>query len=225
MAAPTNVFVESNSITTATLNWDYAGSNAIGVYRALHGGAFSLIDSLVLVLLTYADITVSPGVWYDYKLSDDAGATFSSVVSVVIQACPSTAGSNQSANASSLPQFTSENDVNAKALQELATKVEASLNSQVMNPSDCQVCPTNGAVVIDCSSGCVNFTVVADQDINSITITQCNDGTISIVVPPNTTRRICGFPAGFGFTGQECRHATINGGATGRTLGVGMGRG
>src|SRR5262249_24116349 len=52
-------------------------------------------------------------------------------------------------------------------------------------------------------------------------ITGCSEGgTISFVVPPTQTRQICGWPAGFGFEGDECFNAPIAGGTGGRTVTV-----
>jgi len=229
MAAPTNVRVESNSVTSNRLDWSYAGAASIAVYRALHGGAFTEITDVLTRLpaatLTYIDTTPAAGVFYDYKLSDDAGSTFSSVVSVVTQVCPGTSGSTQSTNAPGLPQFVSEDDVNAQNLQQLSQQVETTLGTQVLNPQDCIACPENGAVVINCDDSCFNFTVILDQDVNSFSINGCNQGNINLIVPPNTTRKVCGFPAGFGFTGDECFNAPIVAGAAGRTVTLGMGNG
>lgn len=224
MAAPTSVRVESNSLTSNALNWVYGGTNAIQIWRALHGGAFAVIATTLTTtpVLTYVDETAVAGTFYDYKLTDDGGSTFSSVVSVVTQTCPSTTGSNQSTNSLGLPQFMTDEDINAAQLQQMSQQVEAGFNTQVVNPQNCEACPVNGSVVIDCSDGCYNFSVTANQDINSISIIQCNQGTVEFIIPPNVTRKICGWPAGFGFTGDECFNSPIVSGPKGRTASATM---
>ena len=225
MAAPTNVRVESNSVATAQLNWSYAGANSVSVYRALHGGAYTSIATILPGTLVYLDETVATGVFYDYKLSDDSGGTFSSVVSVVVQTCPGAAGTTQSTSTPGLPQFTTEEDVNALNLQQISQQIEATLGIRVTEPQKCVACPTNGALIINCDDSCFNFIVLATTDINSISIHGCNTGKIEVVVPPNVTRKVCGWPAAFGFTGDECFNAPIIGGPNGRTVNVSLGGG
>jgi len=226
MAAPTNVRVESNSISAATLNWTYGGTNGIAIYRAPHGGAYAEItDSSTRPApgtTTYTDETVVAGTFYDYKLSDDLGSTFSSVVSVVIQVCIPTTGSTQSTSGPGLPQFIDQTDVNPQSLQQLSQQLEATINTQANAATNCTPCSTNGALVLDCTDGCFNFQVNVTEDINSISIVGCDQasGGINFIVPPGATRKICGFPAGFGFSGDECFRASISGGTNGRTIGT-----
>lgn len=226
MAAPTNVNVESNSISSAAIYFTFAGTNNLYVFRALHGGAFSLIDTVLntSIVSPYIDTTVSSGVFYDYKLSDDNGGTFSSLVSVVIQSCPSRAGSTASSNSPGLPQFINQSDITPDNLQQMSQQVEATLGTQLIAKTNCNSCPINGAIIIDCSDGCLNFNVVASQDINSISINSCvqSEGKINFIVPPNVTRKISGWPAGFGFTGNEGYTAPISGGSSGKTMSVPM---
>jgi hypothetical protein len=231
MAAPTNVRVESNSPTSAILRWTYSGNALVSVWRAPHGGAFTALTAGGLEVSPgttfYVDDTAVAGTFYDYKLSDDGGTTFSSTVSVVIQTCVPASGSTQSTSSPSLPQFVGESDVNAQNLQQLSQQVEATLGTQ-QSASPCTPCPVNGALVIDCTSGCFNFEVVVNQDINSISVVGCPpDGEFPVIdftIPPNTTRRICGFPKGFGFGGDECFQAPIAGGASGRTVRASKGK-
>ena len=224
MAAPTAVFVESNSITTATLYWTYGGAAAISVWRSTDGVTYaeatsaSLNDRVLAGTTTYVNTGLAAETRYWYKLSDDLGATFSSVVTVVTHTCPGSMGGD---NELSLPRFS--DDVNATIdLNNMAERIEQVLIGRVLNPGECIVCPTNGAVVIDCSDGCQKFLIVADEDINSISINGCNEAPleIEVILPANTTREICGFPAGFGFGGDECRQMPWVTGSTGGSIQV-----
>jgi hypothetical protein len=204
VAAPTLVRVESNSTTQAIIRWSYSGANSIAVYRAPHGGSFTEITSptgsparVAPGTTEFDDNTAVAGTFYDYKLSDDSGSTFSSVVSVVIQVCVPASGSTQSSTGPALPQFTGEAAITAENLTQLSHMVEIGLSLSLAPPGFCTICPTNGAVVLDCTSGCSNFFIVATTDINSISTVGCaQTGNISIIVPANTTRRIAGFAAG-----------------------------
>lgn len=204
MAAPTNVRVESNSTTQAQLNWTYGGTNTIAVYRALHGGSYTELTSTALNTrvasgtTVYYDNTAVAGTFYDYKLSDDNGSTFSSVVSVVIQICVPPTASTQNTTGPALPQFTGQADITAQNLQNLSQLVEAGLSEAQAPEGFCTVCASNGAVVLDCTDGCKNFFVVASTDINSISVVGCGQsGGTTFVIPANTNgRKITGFPAG-----------------------------
>jgi hypothetical protein len=176
MAAPTNVSVQSNSPTQAAINWTYAGTNLIGVYRAPHGGAFAEITTpssnrVGVGTTVYYDNTAIAGTFYDYKLSDDGGATFSSVVSVVIQVCPSANNSTSSASGPSLPRFTDDAQQIVDKLNELSHKVEVGLSASLAPPGYCTICSANGAITLDCTDGCKDFLVVTTEDINSISVT------------------------------------------------------
>src|SRR6266487_2436888 len=98
MAAPTNVRVESNSISTTTLRWSYSGANPIAVYRSTDGSSYSEITTAetrpAAGTTSYEDTGLSGGTKYWYKLSDDFGSTFSSVVTVWTHGCatPATGG-------------------------------------------------------------------------------------------------------------------------------------
>jgi hypothetical protein len=72
--------------------------------------------------------------------------------------------------------------------------------------------------VIDCE--CEYVEVVVDQDINSISVLNCEDkGTdVDFIIPPDTTRRIGGWPRGIGFTGDEGFTSPISGGDSGRII-------
>ena len=221
MAAPANVRVESNSTSTTILRWTYAGAAAIAVYRSTDGSSYSEITTTTaggvarvpVGTLEFTDATVAQGVKYWYKLSDDVGSTFSSVVIVVTQTCvvPSrVAGDNTSPLT----------DVSVTQLEDMRIRLEEGIEDAGKVPQPCLVCPVDGAVVIDCSGDCKSFVIVVTEDINSMSMNWCEetDPPITLLVPPGTTRRICGFPAGFGASGDECFQAPISGGASGRSV-------
>ena len=247
MAAPTNVRVESNSLTTATLRWTYPGSNNIDVYRSTDGASYSRITdgatNIAPGTTSYADSSLAVGTKYWYKLSDDVGSTFSSVVTVVTQSCLPPAGSGDTF---SLPKFGEGrepvpeailhgdpgeglvvmNDWLAKQsedLNNLSERIESVLGGRVLVPEECIACPSDGAIVLNCAGHCREWLVVADEDINSISLQYCDEGegTVKFAIPPNVTRRITGWPDGFGSSGDE---PSIVSGANGRTVSVPIGK-
>lgn len=226
MAAPTNVYVESNSIATATLYWTAGGTAAVEVYRSTDGVSYAEITAPSGTLLrpsdgsgTFVDTSVAVATRYWYKLSNDLGVSFSSVVTVVTQTCPVPQGTPTELI---LPRFSDEVKHTIE-LNNMAERIEQVLQGRVLNSEECIVCSTNGAVVIDCTDGCKNFVVIADEDINSITINGCNteEFNIAMIIPPNVTRRISGFPAGFGFGGDEGRQMPLVTGSAGATFSIG----
>ena len=214
MAVPTELRVEATSISTTTLRWTYAGSNNLGIFRSTNGTDYTLIATVLSTVTSYDDIDLDTGTKYWYKITDDDSATFSSVVTVYTHSCPTTL---QNTAANSLPKFPTDDSITADRLNELIRRLEDGLAGVVIAPDRCITCPTDGAVVIDCTNGCNNWSVIADQDINSISINWCEqfDGSVDFIVPPNETWGICGFPQGFGFTGDECLESPISGGPTG----------
>jgi len=220
MAAPTSVRVEATSISTTTLKWTYAGSNNLGIFRSTNGTDYTLIATELSTVTSYSDTDLDTGTKYWYKISDDNEATFSDVVTVVTHSCPAT---TEQIKGSTLPKFPTDDSITAERLNELIRRLEDGLSGVKIAPDNCITCPTDGAVVVDCTNGCNNWTVIVDQAINSVSINWCDqfNGTIKFVVPPNETWGICGFPAGFGFTGDECVEAPISGGPSGNTATVG----
>ena len=219
MAAPTNVRIEATSPTTTQLRWTNAESNPPRVHRSIDGVNFSQIVILATGTITYQDTNLSSGVKYFYKLSYD-GVNFSATVSVVTHTCPS---SHSSLTEFSLTRFYGD-EIQNEEMNNLAERIESTIGSRVLRPNECPVCPADGAIVIDCMSGCDSFIVLVDQDINSISIVSCDgqaDGTIEFVVPTGT-RKICGWPSGLSFTGDECFNSAIVGP---RTVVVGFGGG
>jgi len=225
MAAPTDVRVEAQSITSAILRWTYPGTAVIDVYRSTDGAAYTRItDNITNVAagtVTYTDTTLSTGTKYWYKLSDDVGSTFSSVVTVWSHGCLTNSGGLETFI---LPR-SSDEAVPSDTFNDLASRIESALGERVLNPEQCIACPDDGAVVIDCSEGCRDWVVIADQNINSVSIQWCEggEGNIEFLLPPSVTREICGFPAGFGFSGDECSKAPLVSGPFGMSMNVGWG--
>lgn len=228
MAAPTDVRVESTSITTATLRWTYAGSNTISVWRSLTSGSgfaeVTAVGTRVAVgTTTYTDTGLSTGTRYFYKLSDDGGSTFSSEVNVVTQTCGAPPAFDTDRT---LPRAGDE--VDSETFNDLSRRVETGL-TRFINPAGgyCDVCITNGAIVVDCITyaDCENVEIEVTEDINSISLPNCTNAgkTLNFIIPPNTTRGIGGWPAGSGFTGDEAFQAPVSGGSDGRTVSVNTG--
>lgn len=229
MAAPTNVRVEANSQSTATIRWTYSGSNQVSVWRSLTSGSgFSNITPAGITAGTtsYTDTGLTVGTRYFYKLSDDGGSTFSSEVNVTTHTCLPPAGSLDSF---SLPRLDPTEDPNEmiyrtqSTVNNIAERIESALGERVLAPGECVACPANGALVLNCSGHCKEWLVVADEDINSISIQYCDEGdtNIEFIIPPNVTRRIGGWPAGFGFSGDEGFAAPITTGSEGSAMNVG----
>lgn len=224
MAAPTSVRVEATSQATTSLFWVYAGANPrITVYRSTDGISYSAVGFAepAATVLTFEDTGLVAGTKYWYKVTDDDGATFSSVVTTHTHSCIPSGGATDQG---SMPRFNETDEEWAIKLNEMAERIERAIGDEL--PSDsCVVCPNDGAIVIDCSQGCTDFTVIVDEDINSVTINWCDEGTIEPICPPNETCLICGFPAGFGFTGDECFQAPLAGGTKGRKAAIPFGHG
>lgn len=220
MAAPTDVRVEAESLTTTRLRWTYAGTESIAVYRSTDGASYSNVAFVLVGTTEYEDTGLTAATKYWYKLSDDAGSTFSSVVTVYTHACGVDA--NGKGTEITLPRET-EDQVSADTFNSLATVVEQGLVRFVApDGRTCVACITDGALVLDCIDfdGCNSIEVVVDQDINSISLPNCADKEtdINFIIPPNVTRKIGGWPRGIGFTGDEGFRAPIRGGTSGRII-------
>lgn len=216
MAAPTSVRVEAVSQASTKLRWAYTGGNTVGVYISTNGTDYTLIETIASGTLIFTDEDLTAATKYWYKLSDDVGSTFSDVVTVWTHECFGTGANN---DMGLMPRFGEEDDDWASPLNEMAERIENALGRQ-LDPEECAACPDDGRVVIDCSNGCTKWVIIADEDINSISIQWCEEGIIDVVVPPGTDVGICGWPAGFGFTGDECNEAPMSGGDDGRTASV-----
>lgn len=209
----TNVRVESTTYDSATIRYTYGNTNAISLYRSTDGSSYSAVQTIPAAYGSYptiVDDTVSPETLYYYKLSDDSGSTFTSVVTVKTQKRflePTT-----NFEGVGLPAFTDDEAVNAENLELMRTQLEDYLNGdQSASPrKKCVVCPTNGALVLDCVDSCFTFVVKeADiTDINSISI-NCEKLEIIFEIPDGTETEVCGWDLAAGFSGDECFQAPI----------------
>jgi hypothetical protein len=220
MAAPTDVRVEAESLTTTRVRWTYPGTSTINVYRSTDGASYSSVAFVAVGTTEYEDTGLTAATKYWYKLSDDVGSTFSSVVTVYTHACGVDA--NGKGTEITLPRETEEN-VSAETFNSLATVVEQGLVKFVApDGRTCVACISDGALVLDCIDfdGCNSIEVVVDQDINSISLPNCADKEVDVnfIIPPSVTRKIGGWPRGIGFTGDEGFRAPIAGGASGRII-------
>lgn len=219
MAAPTNVRVEAESLSTTRVRWSYSGSAALGIYSSTDGVSYSQIAVLDSIVTEYEDTGLSSATKYWYKISDDGGSTFSDIVTVITHSCANDVANPIGGDA--LPRVGDE--VTPQDFNDLAAIVENRL-IQFRSPDGrtCVACITDGALVIDCLNydGCDNIEVEVDQDINSISLPNCDDSFIDInfIIPPNTTRGIGGWPRGMGFTGDEGFTSPISGGSSGRSI-------
>ena len=224
MAAPTNIRVWAIGQTATVLKWVYSGTAAVGIYRSTNGSTYTLVETVQPATLIYSDTELTPGTKYWYKVSDDVGSTFSSVVTVKTHACGDTVSGRRRGFA--LPRFRKSGSTTNKQ-NRMARDIEDVIEKRTGNQEPCVACIEDGAIVIDCSQDCDCWDVDASTDINSITFLNCDgvDPCINFRVPPGTTVGICGFPQGhsnvFSFGGDECTEAPVNGGTAGRTMTTG----
>ena len=211
----TNIRVESTAFDTNVLRFTYAGVGAISIYRAPHGGAFALIQTIPAAwggtVSPYYDIALTEQTYYDYKLSDDAGLTFTSTVSVQTQ--KRFLREHHGSDKVALPTFPQEESVTAQNLQIMADQVQELVNGEsIAAPRPCNVCPVNGSLVLDCTEGCYSFIVDEKDitDVNSISI-NCSSLVVNFNVPDGTTIELCGFDESTGSNGDECLQAPATG--------------
>ena len=223
MSAPTTFRVEAISQTQTILRWDYTGSAVIGIYRSPDGVTYTLIDTVGATVKLFNDTGLTSGTKYWYKVSDDVGATFSSVKTVVTHSCGDTGVSKKRGFA--LPRFKKNADAKGhnRAMRDVEDQVD-----KLKNQEPCCVDLVDGAIVINCQDGCDCYDVDATTNINSITFLNCDgvDPCINFKVPPSTTVGICGFPQGHDgkfsqYSGDECTKAPVNGGTNGKTVTTG----
>ena len=213
MAAITDLQVESRASSQASLLWTDNGE-ANTLKRALHGGSYSTVAT-VTGTASYTDTTITAGVYYDYKITSGVSGD-SNVVSVTVQVCDASPTVSTSPMSSVGIPRAGESGVDPALFNLFADQVEAALQPANDPNTPMIVCPTNGAIIIDCRLA-RNFTVQATTDINSISMIGCNNapaGNVSIQIPPNVTRKIAGFPLGFGMTPGQ---VSVSGGTTGKT--------
>jgi hypothetical protein len=211
-----NVRVEANSFGSATLRWSYSGGSEIQIYRSTDGSTWTFVATVSSSTTSYIASDLEPKTLYYFRLTDDFSVTFSSSVTVTTHASTRRLINQTPQRVNRLVTH-----VDPKDFNELASQVESRVHNAADSTEPCVVCPQNGAVVIDCSTQCKYFKIIATEDINSISIIGCDAytcPTVEFVIPPNTTRSICGWPVGCEFLGEECTEAPIDGGTTGTTV-------
>lgn len=213
MSAPTNFRVEAVEQGETLLKWtNNSGGGNIGIYRSTTSGVagFALVATVLAGDEYYFDTGLADATRYWYKASDDAGATYSSPVVSVVTYVTDTPHFNAQPGMSMPSPWEG-----GEAFQEQLQQFQ---NKQQLTKTPCDVCVQNGAIVIDCSTGCQFFRVIVDQDINSISLVGCEDCPyIDMIIPPNETYGICGWPRGCEYNRDECYEAPLSGGAGGRT--------
>jgi hypothetical protein len=215
MAAPTDVRVEATSISTTTIRWTYPGASSVKVYRSTNAVDYSVVATISVGTTEYNDTDLATATKYYYKLSDDSGSTYSSIVDTYTYACPEGSG-----NSAVLALPRADTDVTPTIFNELADRVEER-EATNFKTEPCFVCVDDGRIVFNCSTGCTDFVTVLTEDINSVSFIGCSDITPSVdfIVPPNECVSICGFPKGILYSGDECQQAgCIPGGTEGRTF-------
>ncbi len=213
MAAPTNVRSEAVDYGVIRLRWTYPGANDVKVYQSTDGVSYSVVATIAVGTTSYDDEDLLDQTKYWYKLSDDVGSTFSSVVT-----CVTYRASSKRASKSNFAISPLKDQPVPKNLNDLAYALNEELNVKKTESTPCDLCLNDGALVIDCTSGCEWFRVTVTQDINSISLLGCDDcPKVDFIIPPNETFGVCGWPQGCDFAGDECFQAPIPGGTNGRT--------
>ena len=221
MAAITDLTVESTAPTVVEVDWTDNGE-VNTLYRAPFGGAYTSLAT-VTGLATYSNTTAVAATRYQYKITSGVSGD-SNVDDVVAQTC---ATDTKEPEDLALPSFEGDEQQD-DLLNQMARDLEGFVNTRLAGADPCEICSSNGAITIDCSR-CSDFNVAMTEDINSISMVNCDgggDGTMNFHVPTGTTRCICGFPQTFGFEGGECLTQCASGGtgAAGKTFLVGFTR-
>ena len=216
MAAITDLAVESTAPTVVEVDWTDNGE-VNTLYRAPFGDAYSSLAT-VTGLATYSNTTAVAATRYQYKITSGVSGD-SNVDDVVAQTCTTDTKEPEDLT---LPSFDGDEQQD-DLLNQMARDLESFVNIRLMGADPCEICPSNGAITIDCSR-CTDFNVNVTEDINSISMVNCGrggggGGAINFQIPPNTNRKICGFHQSFGFEGGECSSVFGDGGVNGGTLG------
>lgn len=203
LSQPTSLLAESRAQTTTALQWADNSDSETGfeIDRALGDGSFSLITTTAANVTTFDDSGLAAGTRYRYRVRATDGVSttdYSNIVTVVTHSCAIDEGFHREM---ALPRFDSESgeppDLSEweKLLNEMVQKIESRFNKQVVTNAPCDLCVTNGAIIIDCAR-CDNFEVTVDEDINSISMVHCDaPGTeTEIVFKTNAERCITGWP-------------------------------
>lgn len=217
-----DVRVEANYISSATLRWTYNGTSDVKVYRSTDNVSYTLVDTIVstspVIEYEYIDDgTLLEHTLYYYRLTDNNGLTYTAPVYVVSYLITMPTGTAATSTINLNPVV---GEVTAEDFNTLVDAVNAETQSSAdLESVPCDVCSSNGSLVINCQDGCTWFRTVLDQDtfINSISLIGC-DGCppIDFVLPPNTIRGICGWPVGCNYGADECFTAPISAGPNGR---------
>lgn len=219
MAAITTLQVESVESTENDLLWTDPNSAQVPTVRRSTDNFVAsddLIATLAAATANYEDTTAVAGTRYWYKVHQTAGD--SNVVNVVTQVC-----SVVGAKPNFIMQLGQMSDpITADQLNQLINSLDIALNGgNVSEATPCTLCPSNGAIVLDCTK-CTSWTVEMLSDINSISMVGCSQGDqpgdLDFIVPPSGTPNISGFPKGFG---NDPGKVPLTGGTLGATYGVG----
>lgn len=214
--APSNLQSAAIAHDSVNLTWTDASSDEthFDIERSLTtGSGFSKVGEAAENDTSYVDTSLATATRYFYRIravNSSGNSSYTAETSVVTHTCSLV--SPRQSNLS-LPRHSGGGDP-ASEFDELAEKVEEAINTLGGDAGreECVACSTNGAVVLDLSK-CCNYLIEMTEDINSVSVInsdKCKDGTINISVPPGATRRICGFPEGWGFEGNECRKSITN---------------
>lgn len=124
-------------------------------------------------------------------------STYTEPVTVVTQVCDSDTGFSKEMV---LPRFSNEKDDPdsiAKFLDQQAEVIEDKYNNQVARSVPCDICVTDGAVVLDCGQ-CIHVEIAADEDINSISFINCFPGDeLDILFRASKDVIVSGWPSNF----------------------------
>ena len=77
----------------------------MGVFRSTDGIAYTRVGDVLVGTTSFTDEGLAADTKYWYKLSDDGGSTFSSVVTVVTQDCQSSGGISHTTGAQPSPHW------------------------------------------------------------------------------------------------------------------------
>lgn len=221
MAAPTNVRVEAKSPTSTLVRWSYSGTHSISVYRSTDGVSYAITgDPVAVGTVRFKDEDLTTETKYWYKLSDDDGATFSSVVTVYTHACGT---ANSTPNTTSFDRLTGDKELPHKHIKRVINDMQRKIENWILqkdtsSSEPCDACAEDGRIILDCTNGCQEFEVVVDQDINSISTINCKEPpTVHWQCPadaPAGVCEVCGWAAEHGFDGDECVNSLIPAGKT-----------
>lgn len=217
----TDVRVEANAWNQARLRWSHSGgATTVSIYRSTNGSTWTLAEAGVSATATYwDDFDLNDATKYWYRLTDDGGTTYSASVYVTTYALRSQHGGGPGRWRAPKPgNLLIANPGQTKEAVVTLDQLDANITSADLQSSPCNLCIVDHTLVVDCTSGCEWFSTVLDQDVNSISLIGC-DGCppIDFLIPPNSTSRVCGWPDGCNYHGDECFQAPLTAGPAGKT--------